>query len=169
MYFSLAQRESQLGDRGDRVIELRYGIVSEDPHTREQVSREMGLTEERVRQLYRKALLIIHCRGRRQISRGETGGAPARLLLYIEESIHPEEPGWLQRTLEFAERELAFLPRRTHALPLLVYLLYGQGVRVSQTLTQLSGSGRQRDSVCRLGHSSTGGAPAEEALQGRLC
>jgi RNA polymerase primary sigma factor len=40
-----------LPDRDRRVIELRYGLGGEEPHTLEHIGRRLGITRERVRQI----------------------------------------------------------------------------------------------------------------------
>jgi RNA polymerase primary sigma factor len=46
----------QLGERGRRVLELRFGLTSEKPSTLEEVGVELGVTRERVCQLETRAL-----------------------------------------------------------------------------------------------------------------
>ena len=48
-----------LPDRERKVIELRFGLADGTGRTLEQVSREMGITRERVRQIELKALKIL--------------------------------------------------------------------------------------------------------------
>ena len=80
------------------------------------------------RNFYAKSVLIMHCLGIRQFTLGERAGANITpLLLYLDEHLRPADAGALDRMLDFAGRELAHLPLFTHALPLLVYLLYGGG------------------------------------------
>lgn len=148
--FSLAKQESSLGAQGDLVMELMYGFAGRGYWLPEQVSEEMYLSTERVRQILRRSLLIIHCLGTRQISLGETDSADARLLLYLQEAIRPQEAGALERILSFVERELAHLPLHSHAFPLVVYLLYGRGNMIRQTLTQLRELVRRRSSSVRV-------------------
>jgi RNA polymerase primary sigma factor len=40
-----------LPERDRRVLELRYGLRGEEPHTLEHIGRRLGLTRERVRQI----------------------------------------------------------------------------------------------------------------------
>jgi hypothetical protein len=125
--FKLAQEEASaiLGERGSLVIDLKYGFAGGEPQMPRQMCPELGITPERVRQLLRRSLLIMHCLGRRQIASGDIGKANARLLLYLEEILRPGEPGLLDRLHAFTGSELACLPPQTHGLPLLVSLLYG--------------------------------------------
>ncbi len=129
-YFTLAQVET-LTARESRIADLRYGFASGEPHRLEQVGQELGISRERIRQILRRIHRKIYSKGKRQISKGDTAGASACLLLYLESRLRPEEPGNLDRILDFARNELAYLPQQTHALPLLVYLLYGIGERAS--------------------------------------
>jgi len=39
-----------------RVLELRFGINDDVPHTLEEIGQELGVTRERVRQIQDKAL-----------------------------------------------------------------------------------------------------------------
>ena len=148
--FSLAKQASSLGAQGDLVIELMYGLAGQGYCLPEQVSKEMELSTERIRQILRRSLLIIHCLGIRQISLRETDSANARLLLYLQEAICPEERGALERIQGFVERELAYLPLYSHALPLVVYLLYGRGKRIRQTLAQLREMERRRADTAQV-------------------
>jgi RNA polymerase primary sigma factor len=40
-----------LPERDRRVLELRYGLGGEEPHTLEHIGRRLGITRERVRQI----------------------------------------------------------------------------------------------------------------------
>ena len=148
--FSLAKQASSLGAQGDLVIELMYGLAGRGYWLPEQVSKEMELSTERIRQILRRSLLIIHCQGIRQISLGEADSANARLLLYLQTAIRPEEGGALERIWGLVDRELAPLPLHSHALPLVVYLLYGRGTRIRQTLAQLRELERRRASTVQV-------------------
>ena len=50
------QALAQVEDRDRRVIELRYGLGGEQPHSRAEIGRLMGISRERVRQLENRAL-----------------------------------------------------------------------------------------------------------------
>jgi RNA polymerase primary sigma factor len=50
---------SNLPDRERRVIELRFGLDDGNGRTLEEVSQDMGITRERVRQIELKALKIL--------------------------------------------------------------------------------------------------------------
>ncbi|SRR6266487_1993052 len=139
-YFTLAQEEA-LTARESRIADLRYGFASGEPHTLEQVGQELGISRERIRQILRRIHRKIYSKGKRQITKGDTTAASACLLLYLERTLRPEEPGNLDRILDFARNELAYLPQQTHALPLLVNLLYGTGEQASDYLPKL----KQRD------------------------
>jgi RNA polymerase primary sigma factor len=49
--------------RERRVIELRYGLGSEDPMTLEDIGQEVGVTRERVRQIESKTLAMLKASG----------------------------------------------------------------------------------------------------------
>src|SRR5215208_2776401 len=49
--------------RERRVIELRYGLGSEDPMTLEDIGQEVGVTRERVRQIESKTLAMLKSQG----------------------------------------------------------------------------------------------------------
>jgi len=53
---ALASILGQLSHRERRVLELRYGLGTEEPTSLEEIGRRMGLTRERVRQIERRAL-----------------------------------------------------------------------------------------------------------------
>ena len=42
---------ASLPERDRRVLELRYGLRGEEPHTLEHIGRRLGITRERVRQI----------------------------------------------------------------------------------------------------------------------
>jgi RNA polymerase primary sigma factor len=48
---ALDQALESLPERDRRVLELRYGLRGEEPHTLEHIGRRLGLTRERVRQI----------------------------------------------------------------------------------------------------------------------
>jgi RNA polymerase primary sigma factor len=52
----LAKCLEALGDRGRRVLELRYGLNDEEPQTLEQIGRLFNVTRERVRQIETQSL-----------------------------------------------------------------------------------------------------------------
>jgi DNA-binding CsgD family transcriptional regulator len=135
-YFVLAQ-EDALTPRQSRIVDLRYGFANGEHHTLQQIGQEFGLSRERIRQILQRSLLKIRSKGRRQISRRETDSACARLLLYLERILRPEEPGNLDRIFIFSKDELGYLPQQTKALPLIVYLLYGQREPSKQYFAEL--------------------------------
>ena len=59
---SLRRALGDLTERQRRVLELRYGIAGDDPHSLEAIGKELGLTRERVRQIEAEALenLALH-------------------------------------------------------------------------------------------------------------
>lgn len=144
--FRLAQQEAflTLGTQGSLVVDLWYGCAGRKPLVPEQIGPALCVTPERVRQILRRSLLIMHCLGRRQIAAGASEGANALLLRYLEETLCPGEPDSLERMGAFAQRELAWLPLQTHALPLLVHLLYDCGDRSRRILAHLSRRVRSR-------------------------
>ncbi|MBD0290144.1 MAG: sigma-70 family RNA polymerase sigma factor [Thermoleophilia bacterium] len=50
---------ARLPERERSVIELRYGIDGDDPHSLEEIGRRLGLTRERVRQIEAQALELL--------------------------------------------------------------------------------------------------------------
>jgi RNA polymerase primary sigma factor len=48
---ALEEALGSLSERDRRVLELRYGLRGEEPHTLEHIGRRLGLTRERVRQI----------------------------------------------------------------------------------------------------------------------
>jgi hypothetical protein len=121
--FFLAQREA-LTEREQSVVESRYGIVSGEPQTLEQVAQAFLLSRERIRQLVERSLRKIKHKGKRDLAQGKITGACASLLFSLEQACQPGTPGSLERMITFAQEELPFLPPQTHAFPLLVSLLF---------------------------------------------
>ncbi len=142
-YFTLAQAEA-LTARESHIVDLRYGFVNGEPHTFEQVGEALGVSRERIRQILQRVHRKISSKGKRQISKGQTTGASARLLLYLKSILRPEESGNLDRIFAFARDDLAYLPQETHALPLLIRLLYGQGGQAEEYLSELIQLHRQK-------------------------
>ena len=141
-YFTLVQDEA-LTSRESHIFDLRYGFANGEPHTLEQVGEALGVSGERIRQILQRVHRKIYFKGRRQISKGQLAEASARLLLYLERTVRPAEPGNLDRIFDFARNELAYLPQGTHALPLLIYLLYGRGAQAEEYLSKLIHQHRQ--------------------------
>ena len=56
---------ARLGERERRVIELRYGLGGERPHTLEEAGRAFGVTRERARQIEKEALETLRLRAGR--------------------------------------------------------------------------------------------------------
>jgi DNA-binding CsgD family transcriptional regulator len=135
-YFILAQ-EDALTSRQSRIVDLRYGFANGEHHTLQQIGQEFGLSRERIRQILQQSLRKIRSKGRRQISRGQTDSPCARLLLYLESTLRPEEPGNLDRIFVFSSDELSYLPQQTEGLPLIVYLLYGQRESTKRYFSEL--------------------------------
>ncbi len=135
-YFTLAQAEA-LTARESHIVDLRYGFVNGEPHTLEQVGEALGVSRERIRQILQRVHRKISTKGKRQITKGQIAGASARLLHYLRSILRPEESGNLDRIFAFARDELAYLPQETHALPLLIRLLYGQGGQAEEYLFEL--------------------------------
>lgn len=120
------------------VVTMRYGYPDGSPHTLEEIGRELGgLTQERIRQLLYRALIIMRCTGMRQIGQDDTTGECARLLLYLRGALSPEAPGVRERIVTFARGELSPLPTQKYGLPLVVTLLYGRGKLAKALLAEL--------------------------------
>jgi RNA polymerase primary sigma factor len=56
MVDTLHRTMAGLHPRDARVLELRFGIVGGRPHTYDEISQDVGLTRERIRQIEKKAL-----------------------------------------------------------------------------------------------------------------
>ena len=141
-YFTLAQAEA-LTTRESHIVDLRYGFTNGEPHTLEQVGEVLGVSRERIHQILQRVHRKIYAKGARQITKGQLTEANARLLLYLEKTLRPMGSGNLDRIFDFARNELAYLPQRTHALPLLIYLLYGRGTQAEEYLSKLIHQHRQ--------------------------
>jgi DNA-binding CsgD family transcriptional regulator len=133
--FSLALGEA-LTEREQSFVELRYGIVSGEPYTLEQVAQAFSLSRERIRQVLERSMRKIKHRGRRDLRQGKTTGACASLLCYIEQTCKPGEQGYLERIMTFAQEELSYLPPQTYSLPLLLTLLFNEA-ETKTTMTEL--------------------------------
>ncbi len=53
----------ELKPRERKILELRFGLSGQDPHTLEEVGKEFGVTRERIRQIESKALQKIRSSG----------------------------------------------------------------------------------------------------------
>ena len=78
-YFTLAQEEA-LTPRQNRIVGLRYGFASGEHYTLEQIGQEFGISRERIRQILQQSLRKIRSKGRRQITKGQTDSACAKLF-----------------------------------------------------------------------------------------
>src|SRR2546428_169139 len=70
-----------LRPRERRVVQLRFGLVDDEPRTLEEVGRRMGLTRERIRQIEATALRKLRHPSRSKVLRDytEDRGEPARV------------------------------------------------------------------------------------------
>jgi len=70
-----------LRPRERRVVQLRFGLVDDEPRTLEEVGRRMGLTRERIRQIEATALRKLRHPSRSKVLRDytEDRGEPARM------------------------------------------------------------------------------------------
>jgi RNA polymerase primary sigma factor len=66
---------SALSDRDREVLQLRYGLGGEEPHTLEHIGRRLGLTRERVRQIEVESLARLA--SLREIDAAHPAGSPA--------------------------------------------------------------------------------------------
>src|SRR5438270_8987169 len=108
-YFTLAEAEA-LTAKESHILDLRYRFTNGEPHTLEQVGQALGVSRERIRQILQRIHRKIYSKGRRQITKGQTTAANARLLLYLESRLRPEASGNIDRILAFVGEELAYLP-----------------------------------------------------------
>lgn len=122
-YLTFAQAVA-LKTRESQMLDLRYGLSGEEPHTLTEIGLAYNLSRERVRQILAKALRKIRGRGKRYIKQGQTCDPCAQLLLYLQGIIRPDELGHMDRLVAFIENDLCYLPTQTHALPLVTSLMY---------------------------------------------
>jgi RNA polymerase primary sigma factor len=61
-----------LRPRERRVVQLRFGLVDDEPRTLEEVGRRMGLTRERIRQIEATALRKLRHPSRSKVLRDYT-------------------------------------------------------------------------------------------------
>jgi DNA-binding CsgD family transcriptional regulator len=113
-YFILAQDDA-LTLRQSRIVDLRYGFANGEHYTLQQIGQEFGLSRERIRQILQRSLRKIRSKGKGQITRGQTDRPCAKLLLYLESILRPEEPGNLDRIFVFSKDLLSYLPQQTKA------------------------------------------------------
>ncbi len=113
-------RLGYLSERENRIIELRYGLAGEKPHTLEQIGQKFTLSRERIRQILKMAFRRVRAKGSIQISRGETDKPCAQLRKYLEEVLKPQEPGLAERVLLLVEETLPGIPVLTYAVPLIL-------------------------------------------------
>jgi len=50
---------NQIGEREKEILEMRYGLISNEPMTLEEIGAKMGLSRERVRQIEERAVLRL--------------------------------------------------------------------------------------------------------------
>ena len=122
-YFAAAQIDA-LSERESRMIELRYGFIDGEPHTLEEIGRGFGISRERVRQILKKSHRRILSKAYRQVRSGKTDQPCAELLLYLRNTIRPQDDRAVDRLVAFIENNLSHLPANTHALELVTYLAY---------------------------------------------
>ena len=67
-----------LRPRERRVVQLRFGLVDDEPRTLEEVGRRMGLTRERIRQIEATALRKLRHPSRSKVLRDYTEDHPQR-------------------------------------------------------------------------------------------
>jgi RNA polymerase primary sigma factor len=67
-----------LRPRERRVVQLRFGLVDDEPRTLEEVGRRMGLTRERIRQIEATALRKLRHPSRSKVLRDYTEDHPIR-------------------------------------------------------------------------------------------
>ena len=67
--------------RASGCVQLRFGLVDDEPRTLEEVGRRMGLTRERIRQIEATALRKLRHPSRSKVLRDytEDRGEPARM------------------------------------------------------------------------------------------
>jgi RNA polymerase primary sigma factor len=75
--------------RERRVVQLRFGLVDDEPRTLEEVGRRMGLTRERIRQIEATALRKLRHPSRSKVLRDytEDGGQSARVGVRETEAV----------------------------------------------------------------------------------
>ncbi len=56
MFGELREVLGSLGEREQRVLSMRFGLLDGTPHTLEEVGRDLGVTRERIRQIENKTL-----------------------------------------------------------------------------------------------------------------
>ena len=69
---------SSLAERDRQVLELRYGLRGEEPHTLEHIGRRLGLTRERVRQIEVESLARLSSFREIEAAHAEGGRAYSR-------------------------------------------------------------------------------------------
>jgi hypothetical protein len=128
--FALAQTEA-LNKRENSIVEMRYGFMGGEPHTLEDIGKQIGVSRERIRQILNKCYRKIMARGKRDIRVGQADKSCGALLSYVNQAIRPEDDNAEERLVDFIENELSYLPLRTHSLPLTAYLAF-QNKKVSK-------------------------------------
>lgn len=123
IYFTQACKK-RLSERENQIIDLRYGLTTEDPLTLAAIGIELGVSRERIRQLLTKAHHKIISQGEKHIRVGKIDDPCAELLIYARAIIRPEEEHSVGRLIQFSQTNLSHIPPITHALPLLAQLAY---------------------------------------------
>ncbi len=121
--FTLAQNKA-LNRRENKIVELRYGFTGGEAHTLEEIGKQIGVSQERIRQILDKCQRKIVARGKRDIRVQQSNEPCGALLLYVNQTIRPKDENAIERLVDFIENELPYLPVTTHTLPLITHLVF---------------------------------------------
>ena len=116
--------KNTLTKRQNSIVRLRYGFVDGKTYTLREEGQKYGLSAERIRQITQNSYQKIFKQGIKQIKNGENDQPCAELVLHLRKLIKPKQAGYLDRILDLASDNLSDYPLRTHALPLVLNLVY---------------------------------------------
>ena len=133
IYFARASRE-RLSERENKIVDLRYGLTTDDALTLAAIGIELGVSRERIRQLLNKAHYKIISHGQRQIRALKVDDPCAELIIYVRSIVCPEKENSVDRLIKFTQTNLSHIPLITHALPLLTQLAYSDKQSVKNNL-----------------------------------
>jgi hypothetical protein len=105
----LAACEITLKERTTAIVCARYGLITRQAQTLQQVGDTYAVSRERVRQIAEKGLRRVYSTGRQHIRHERTDMPHAQLVLRVHAAVRPGEPDDDARLLALARQEVPHL------------------------------------------------------------